>query len=183
MPHNGRSSSCHLQLPDPGQALGTHSSGVPLNISGAGIALVSAPWGIRNGPATSGGVGNQPRIRPHHRVVPGRTGLLASVQSNRHSPYPRTVCLLHAGFFILEMGEASEWVRPGVITLGWLCVESSGQGHPHRDPLQEGRSGLGQAFLCSGGRYSRPRCLKTSSSDETRKKLFCNRRQKCPGAG
>lgn len=38
----------------------------------------------------------------------------------------------------------------------------------------EGRSG-DQAFLCSGGRYARPRCLKMSSSAAAGKKVFCNR--------
>jgi hypothetical protein len=35
----------------------------------------------------------------------------------------------------------------------------------------------GQAFLCSGGRYWRPKCLKISSSEATWKNVFYNRKR------
>lgn len=86
-----------------------------------------------------------------------------------------------AAQLILQAQLTSSRVRPwrGGVKVGvWgqhICLETfSGQVGGNGFLSGCGGHRQAQAFLCSGGRYSRPRCLKMSSSEVTWKNVFCS---------
>lgn len=113
------------------------------------------------------------------RADPGSHGDEAGTEGS-HLTTPRSTPA--AAQLILQAQLTSSRVRPwrGGVKVGvWgqhICLETfSGQVGGNGFLSACGGHRQAQAFLCSGGRYLRPRCLKMSSSEVTWKNVFCNR--------